>query len=459
MKMKAIVNVLKYILLSVWLCFYSLTAMAQLEGYWKGKLNLGVQQLELDFNIHLKEGAYAATMDVPAQGAFKVPVNEVAIDGDSVSLGMTALKAMYKGRLHADTLEGTFTQRGMAFPLVLTRSEKEVKQARPQDPKEPYGYRVEEVRFANERDQVELAGTLTVPNGEGPFPAVVLVSGSGAQDRNEEVFNHRPFWVIADHFSQNGIAVLRYDDRGVGGSGGDPASATTLDLSYDAEAAFDFLSHRAEVDASKIGILGHSEGGLINFMIAARRPEVAFLISMAGPAVRGTEVLKAQQQAMYEVSGMPDTLMAANMKFNESLYAVIDSCEHPEVAVPLLKQKFLDAGMAEKEADRQVETLSSPWMWYFLKYDPKEAIAKTSCPTLLLNGSKDLQVLVNQNFSAYEKSMAKYGKTNLSLKEMPGLNHLFQHCQTGSPTEYYTIDETVAPEVLHAMVDFVHLLK
>lgn len=213
------------------------------------------------------------------------------------------------------------------------------------------------------------------------------------------------------------------------------------------------------MDASKIGILGHSEGGLINFMIAARRPEVAFLISMAGPAVRGTAVLKAQQQAIGEVSGMPDSLMAANMKFNESLYAVIDSCEHSEMAAPLLKQHFLDAGMAEKEADKQVEALSSPWMWYFLKYDPEEAIVKTSCPALLLNGSKDLQVLVNQNFTAYEKSMAKYGKTNLNLKKMSGLNHLFQHCQTGSPTEYYTIDETVAPEVLNAMVEFVRLLK
>ncbi len=441
------------------LFFNSLGIMAQIEGCWKGKLNLGWQQLDLSFVIKHQEGAYSATLDVPAQGAFDVPVEGVAFDGDSIRLDMNALKALYVGIFRADTIDGVFTQMGMTFPLMLARSEKEVQQERPQDPKPPFSYHIEDVKFTNEREQVELAGTLTVPKGEGPFPAVVLVSGSGAQDRNEEVFNHRPFWVIADYLSRNGIVVLRYDDRGVGGSGGNPALATTFDLSYDAEAAFDFLGSRVEVDGSKIGILGHSEGGLINFMVAARRPDVAFLISLAGPAVRGAEVLKAQQKAMRKAAGMPDSLNAANMKMEDSLYAVINSCSHPDEAAPLLKRMMTDAGMDVQEADRQAEVLLSPWMWYFLKYDPAIAIAKTTCPALLLNGSMDLQVLVSQNFTAYNSCIDKYRKTNLILKEMPGLNHLFQHCQTGHPSEYYLIEETMAPEVLKTMSEFVRLLK
>ncbi len=436
-------------------CFCSHASLAQHAGFWKGKLNLGVQQLELGFNVLVDNEAFLATLDVPAQGAYGVPVNEVAVFGDSIRLGMSSLNALYKGKLRFDTIEGTFTQQGMTLPLILVRSEKESKQTRSQDPKEPFGYHIEEVRFTNERHGVELAGTFTVPNGDGPFPAVVLVSGSGAQDRNEEVFNHRPFWVIADYLTRNGIAVLRYDDCGVGGSGGDPASATTLDFSFDAEAAFDFLGGRAEVDTSKIGILGHSEGGLINFMVAARRPDVAFVISLAGPAVPGIEVLRAQQEAVFRAQGLPEEAIAMREAMNDRLFAVIAESNNREEADSLLRNRAKEWGYNEEQVDQAISQLTMPWMYFFLKYDPTEAIVKTNCPALLLNGSKDLQVLASQNFPAYENSIAKYGKTNLTLRELPGLNHLFQHCQTGAPDEYFTIDETISPEVLEMVVEFV----
>ena len=252
-------------------------------------------------------------MDVPAQGAFDVDVDETSFSSDTLKIEITAINASYCGAYANDTVKGTFTQMGIALPLNLVKSEKEAKKSRPQDPKEPFNYRAENVTFRNERENFSLAGTLTIPEGEGPFPAVVLVSGSGQQNRDEELMNHRPFWVIADYLSRNGVAVLRYDDRGEGQSEGDPKMATTMDLSYDAEAAFDFLLKQKNIDAKKVGILGHSEGGVINCMVASRREDVAFIVSLAGPAVKGMEVIKAQQEAIYRVSGVPqEAIDAAN---------------------------------------------------------------------------------------------------------------------------------------------------
>jgi hypothetical protein len=284
---------------------------------------------------------------------------------------------------------------------------------------------------------------------------MVLVSGSGQQNRDEELMNHRPFWVIADYCARHGIAVLRYDDRGIGGSTGEVENATSMDFSYDAEAAFDFLRKQKHINASQIGILGHSEGGIINFMVSARRPEVAFLVSLAGPSVSGIEVLKEQQAAILRASGMTEEAVQFSSNTNARLYDIIEASNTREEADTLLRQLLKSWGYNEELTEQTVGELTMPWMYYFLKYDPKEAIVKTDCPALLLNGSKDLQVLATQNLPAYERIIADYGKTNLTLRELPDLNHLFQHCETGSPNEYYTIDETFSPEVLEMVVEFV----
>ena len=266
------------------LLFVVLQSQAQIEGYWKGEIDLGTLKLEMAFNITAIENGFSATLDVPAQGAFDFPVDETTFKDGHLQLTMSSMDASYLGTLKEGSIEGEFTQRGMTFPLYLTKAEKkEQKKARPQDPQPPFNYHIEEVTFVNEKEGNTLVGTLTIPKGEGPFPAMVLVSGSGQQDRDEELMNHRPFWVIADYCALHGIAVLRYDDRGIGGSTGEVENATSMDFSYDAEAAFDYLRNRKEINASKVGILGHSEGGVINFMVSARRPEVAFLISLAGP--------------------------------------------------------------------------------------------------------------------------------------------------------------------------------
>ena len=424
------------------LLFAVLQSQAQIEGYWKGEMDLGVQKLETAFDIKAIENGYSATFDVPAQGAYDIPVDETTFQDGHLELKMNAMGAAYLG------------------PLNLAKAEKkEQKKARPQDPQPPFNYHIEEVTFVNEKEGNTLVGTLTIPEGKGPFPAMVLVSGSGQQDRDEELMNHRPFWVIADYCALHGIAVLRYDDRGVGGSEGEVKNATSMDFSYDAEAAFDYLRNRKEINATKVGILGHSEGGIINFMVSARRPEVAFLISLAGPSVNGIEVLKEQQKAILRASGMPEEAVQFNSNTNAQMFDIIEASSSREEADSLLRQLLKGWGYNEELTEQTVSQMASPWMYYFLKYDPTEAIIKTNCPALLLNGSKDLQVIASQNLPAYEKIIAEHGKTNLTLHELPNLNHLFQHCESGSPNEYFEIEETISPEVLEMIVGFVKKIE
>lgn len=437
------------------LLFVALQSQAQIEGYWKGQIDLGGQQLEMAFNIKAAENGYSATLDVPAQGAFDVPVDKTVFQDNHLQMTLSAMGASFSGTLKGEAIEGEFTQHGMAFPLNLAKGEKEAPKARPQDPQMPFNYRAEEVTFTNKKEGNTLAGTLTIPEGDGPFPALVLVSGSGQQNRDEELMNHRPFWVIADYLSRRGVAVLRYDDRGMGGSTGEVLNATSMDFSYDAEAAFNFLLNRKEINASQVGILGHSEGGIINFMVAERRPEVAFLVSLAGPAVNGIEVLKEQQAAILRAQGMTEEMVQFSGNANAQMFDIIEASNDRVEADTLLRQLLKGWGYNEELTEQTVGQMASPWMYYFLKYDPTDAIVKTNCPALLLNGSKDLQVLASQNLPAYEKIIAEHGKTNLTLRELPDLNHLFQHCETGSPTEYVEIEETISPEVLEAIVEFV----
>ena len=438
------------------LLFVVLQSQAQIEGYWKGEIDLGTLKLEMAFNITAIENGFSATLDVPAQGAFDFPVDETTFKDEHLQLTMSSMDASYLGTLKEGAIEGEFTQRGMTFPLNLTKAEKkEQKKARPQDPQPPFNYHIEEVTFVNEKEGNTLVGTLTIPKGEGPFPAMVLVSGSGQQDRDEELMNHRPFWVIADYCALHGIAVLRYDDRGIGGSTGEVENATSMDFSYDAEAAFDYLRNRKEINASKVGILGHSEGGVINFMVSARRPEVAFLISLAGPSVNGIEVLKEQQAAILRASGMSEEAIQFSGNANAQMFDIVEASNDRVEADTLIRQLLKGWGYNEELTEQTVGQMTSAWMYFFLKYDPAEAIVKTKCPALLLNGSKDLQVIASQNLPGYEKIIAEYGKTNLTLRELPDLNHLFQHCETGSPNEYFEIEETISPEVLEMIVGFV----
>ena len=388
-----------------------------LIGSWKGKLKAGLSSLTLVLNLEQHDGYVVVTLDSPDQGAKGILTKKEYLTDDSIAVRVENLGASFQARLRDGKLDGTFTQRGFSFPLVLERGVYEMN--RPQKPQPPYPYTTEEVTFRNERDSATLAGTITYPVGydrqakKKPV-AVLLVTGSGPQNRDEELMGHQPFLVIADYFARHGIATLRYDDRATAASvGGDMDHATTRDLARDAEAGIEYL--RQQKAFSKIGLLGHSEGGAIAFMLAARK-KTDFIISMAGPGVKGDTLVVEQTNRIQELMGMKHDMTIEQFR-------------------------------------QQKEAQSTPWLRWFIDYDPLEDIRKTRCPVFALNGDRDCQVISSQNLTAI-KRLLRPSKKNL-IKEYPALNHLFQHCETGLPTEYSSIGETISPEVLADMVQWI----
>ena len=391
-----------------------------LIGAWSGKLKVGPTELTLVIHIKQGNGFLECSLDSPDQGAKGISLFKEHVTDDSLSVKATQLGATYRARIADGKMVGTFSQMGMNFPLTLTKGTYEVR--RPQHPAEPYPYRTEEVTFINEADHATLAGTLTYPVGfeaGKKVPVVVLVSGSGLQNRDEEIFNHKPFLVIADYLARHGIASLRYDDRAFGSStGGDRIhnQTTTLDYKRDARAAIDFLKSRKEF--GKVGIAGHSEGGCIAFMLSSEGA-VDFAISMAGTGVKGDLVLTSQANAILQHQGQTATL-------------TVEQCRQNALMVP------------------------SEWMRWFLDYDPTADISSAKCPVFALNGDKDLQVISSLNLTAIKEKLPE--NNNSLVKEYVGLNHLFQHCKTGMPTEYNAIEETISEEVLHDIATWIQAL-
>jgi fermentation-respiration switch protein FrsA (DUF1100 family) len=438
-------------------------------GTWMGDLKAGAVTLRIVFNIYSTNGALSATMDSPDQGVKGIPVSKASTDASSITLEVKMISGSYTGTLSADgtRIEGTWSQNGQNFPIVLKKQEGAFVLERPQEPKPPFPYTTSEVTFTNAKAGVTLAGTLTVPAGRGPFPGVVLVSGSGPQNRDEELMGHKPFAVIADYLSRNGIAVLRYDDRGVGGSKGDFATATTFDFADDAESAFTYLSARPEVDPRRVGIAGHSEGGLIAPIVASRNPKVAFIVMLAGPGLTGEDVLLTQQEAMERASGMDEKQVARVREVNKRIYAIVMRPGDLAANAAEARKAYLDAIESEpsltdaqrKEAmdsvDPTIAQLATPWMRTFMSIDPGTYLKKVRIPVLAMNGSKDLQVLADPNLAAVEADLKAAGNTRYKIAKLEGLNHLFQHAGTGMPEEYGKITETFAPEALSMMKDWI----
>ena len=381
-----------------------------LKGSWSGKLKVGAMSLTLVLHLEEADGYVKASLDSPDQGAKGISAYKEYLSDDSVAVKVESIGATYRAKLKDGKLDGTFSQMGMKIPLVLTKGVPEVK--RPQEPKAPYPYETEEVTFKNEADGATLAGTLTWPVGYDKNtkkkPMVLLfVSGSGQQNRDEELMNHKPFLVIADYLARNGIATLRYDDRANGkSSGGDVKNATSEDFARDAAAGIEFL--RSKKTFSKVGILGHSEGGTIAFMLGGQQ-KVDFIVSLAGPTVKGDTLLAAQSNRILSLSGMP-------------------------------------ANMTVEKYRQTATSVKIPWLDWFNDYDPSDNIRKTRCPVFALNGDRDCQVISSLCLPAL-KVLLPSSKKHL-IKEYPELNHLFQHCTTGLPDEYGQIEETISPEVL-----------
>jgi hypothetical protein len=431
---------------------------SDIDGAWMGMLDTGTVKLRVVFHIMNTEDGLIATLDSPDQGAKGIPGTSVTRDGAKLKIEVKSIGGAFEGTIAADltSIDGKWTQGGGTLPLVLKRvkDQAELEPKRPQVPTRPYPYREEAVTYDNKEQSVTLAATLTIPQGTGPFPAVLLITGSGPQDRDESLLGHKPFLVLSDYLTRHGIAVLRADDRGVGKSSGIFANATTADFATDAEAGVAYLKTRAEVNAHKIGLIGHSEGGVIAPMVAARNKDVAFVVMLAGTGVPGDQVLPAQVEAIKVASGASPQDAAKDAAKEREMLALVESEKDQAVLEKELKAKM--AGLVpDAQIGFQIGEITSPWFRYFLTYDPVTALRKVTCPVLVLNGEKDTQVLPRQNLPAIRKALEEAGNQRFEIDELPGLNHLLQTAKTGAPAEYAQIEETVSPVVLEKIAGWI----
>lgn len=441
---------------------------ADVTGTWYGVLKVQGIQLRIVFHISQNGGVYSTTMDSPDQGAKGIPVTTTVYEDPVLKLAVPAARIEYEGKLGSDNvITGTFKQGGLNIPMNLGRNatEEPQKLVRPQDPVKPYGYQAEDITFKNEEAGITLAGTLTLPEQSGPFPAVVLISGSGPQNRDGEVLGHRPFLVLADHLTKNGIAVLRFDDRGTAASGGNFATATSQDFATDVTAAVNYLKTRKEIDKKKIGLIGHSEGGLIAPMVAVRSKDIHFIVLAAGPGLRGDKMLLLQQQLIGKSAGASAADLARSEADNSKIFDMVlrstdeeklkkDIADYLRNSEGFYKDKPSD--MSEEEfVSVTVNRVVNPWMLYMLRYDPASVLQKVKCPVLAINGSNDLQVAPKENLDAIRTALAKGGNKKVFIEELPGLNHLLQESPTGAPSEYKIIEQTMSPVALNAMLNWI----
>jgi uncharacterized protein len=442
------------------------------EGLWQGTLKVPGAELRVVFHVNkATDGKLSATLDSPDQGATGIPVDDCSFSNGKLKLTVKSIAGGFEGTLRNDsTIDGTWTQAGASLPLVLKRIEKVEQANRPQEPKPPYPYKEEEVTVENKAAGITLAGTLTRPDSGGPFPAVVLITGSGPENRNEEVFGHKPFLVLADYLTRQGIAVLRCDDRGVGKSTGDSKTATTADLATDAKAEFEYLKTCKDIDPKRVGLLGHSEGGIIAPMVANEAPDVAFVVLMAGPGLPGDSVIMLQSRLVAKAEGAADSTLARNAVVERALLDLaksnLDSAALVAKLKPLLKQsmaqlspadsqKVSSADTSNQAVDQQVKQVLTPWFRYFLNYDPRPALKKLKQPVLAVNGEKDVQVAPRENLAAIEAALKAGGNKDFMVKELPGLNHLLQTAKTGGVSEYAKTEETISPAALKVMADWI----
>lgn len=465
----------KQIALSIALLMISLSAISQqttdkksVTGSWLGSLSTNGITLRLVYNIKLNDkDSLVASMDSPDQGAKNIPMGQVILKDHNLIIKAPLLAGEYNGTVTGDsTIDGIWTQRGVKYDIDLKKLSKPLTVNRPQEPKPPFPYTSEDVSFTNEKFNIKLAGTLTIPEGEGPFPVAILITGSGTQNRNEELMGHKPFLVIADYLSRNGIAVLRYDDRGAGKSQGNPVTSTTADLATDAEAAYTFLKNHAKINPKAIGLIGHSEGGLIAPIVASVNPGVAFIVSLAGPGVTGQQIILRQSEDIGRLSGVNEAELKKSVETNKKLYAVLrkekDNKKAETKILALYKEILEKEKLSKEDTEKSVNQLKGTfgantytWFRYFIMTDPSVYWRKVDCPVLALNGDKDVQVSAAENLPAIEKALKTGGNRNVKTVKIDGLNHLFQHCKTGLPSEYSGIEETFSPEVLKIIADWI----
>jgi len=445
------------LLLSCMSFAYAQVAQFDIRGQWVGELQVGAT-IQLIFTV---KGEYmmSGSLDVPLQGAKDIPIS-ITETMQSVKFNVESIKGIFEGKkIDTVTLQGSWKQNGGIYPLTLKKQQITIEQPkRPQTPKEPFPYMIEEVVVLGKAGK--LSGTLTKPIGEGPFPLIVLITGSGAQDRDETIFSHKPFFVLADAFTRRGYAVLRMDDRGIGNSEGDLSKATSLDLADDIYACIAAMKLKRDIDNKKIGILGHSEGGLIAQILAASHPkDITFMCSMAGIGVTGLDLLVWQTRKISS-STMPMNEVEKAVRRQKTILTMIkdsrDSLQLRRALTDSLgtwaveQQKLFMVNSPEFRA--QLNQLQSPWLRFFISYEPAKYLRNVKCPVFAINGSEDMQVESGENLRRIDSVLRANGNASVTVKEYKGMNHLFQRCNTCDVAEYAKIETTIEQEVIDDII-------
>ena len=465
---------MRFILVALLLITSALAVVAQVptrnvEGNWLATLDVNGVNLRIVLKIQKSATGYTAKFDSLDQGATDLPVDSVVLDGNKLGFAAGQFGVNYEGTLNeaGDEVSGTFKQGPGSMPLNFKRVAEIPKFNRPQDPKKPYPYDEQEVSYRNEKDNIKITGTLTLPRGGGKYPAVLLITGSGSQDRNETVSGHRPFLVLSDYLTRNGIAVLRVDDRGVGGTDPGSLSATSENYSEDVLAGVNFLKQRKEIDPKMIGLIGHSEGGMIAPIVATRTNDVSFIVLLAGLGQRGEDVIYTQIELIHKAQGTHVDTTRHTLALARKIHAIVkaetddkrieprineDIAAYDRTLGDLQKQLFQPAAAGLKAF---IPMYKSQWYRYFIMFDPQPVLKNVKVPVLALNGELDLQVAWKENLDLIGAGLKAGGNQNVTIKSFPKLNHLFQTSQTGLLSEYAQIEETMAPEVLKTVSDWI----
>lgn len=447
-----------FVLLAFSFTSYIYCQTPYITGDWSGTLKVESIELDLVFHINTLEnnGGYESFLDSPNQGISNIPTSKTIFQNDSVVIEIAKIRAVYSGTYHDDQLDGVFEQGGMKMPLQLIRTtSSESRFIRPQEPKPPYPYISHEVNFVGGESDVNLSGTLTLPENPGKHPVAILISGSGPQNRDEEFMDHKPFWILADYLTKNGIAVLRYDDRGYGESTGNFHSATSMDFATDVVSAMKYLRTRDDIDTNTIGLIGHSEGGLIAPIVGTLE-DPAFIVLMAAPGMTGRDILLDQITLRGVAAGITDSLIDEERKISEMIFSLYDEYDLTEefekelysfmlrVSEPMDEEQKENIGILK---DQIIKQFDNPWYKYFIDYNPITALTQMHSPVLAINGEKDTQVSY-KNLEYIESALVQGGNNRVTTKIYENLNHMFQQCETGLMEEYSKIQETINPEVL-----------
>jgi len=446
----------KNITLFLFLLLNYISFTQSLIGNWKGELTINGYSLPIIFHVDSTETGWKSTMDSPKQGAKGIPCDLTSVNNKSLIIQIHKIRFTYKGNLTSnDAIQGELNQNNASFALNLQRSY-DATEPKTGQRVETSTYTSEDITFINPKGGHKLAGTFTFPKDGKAHKTVILISGSGPQNRDGEILGHKPFLIISDYLTRQGIAVLRYDERGVANSGGDFTNATTKDLATDVEAAVTYLKTRKEV--SEIGLIGHSEGGLIAPMVASILPEIKFMVFLAAPGTLGKEILLDQAKLISEANKIPENEIQKTLDLNSKLYdLIIQNADTNTLKTKLFSELKTLQGDAfkENEADLMFQQLNSAWFRYFVTIDPTLYLNKVTCPTLALNGKNDLQVPCDKNLNAIKEAISKNGNKNVTIVPIKNLNHLFQTSKTGNPSEYSSIEETFSPKALKIMGEWI----